>query len=252
MLPVTPNIRFGEPIIELPLVDSTNIYAMEQVKQGLALSGSCYTTPFQTKGKGQMGKFWESEEDKNILISYVLGLEDAQPQHQFGLSVAVSLGLYDFFNKLGGDETTIKWPNDLYWRDRKAGGILIENVLRGTHWTWSVIGLGININQTQFSAEVPHPVSLQQITGKVFDIKQLQQDLSQHLSKRIEAWKQGEFETLLTMYNSILYKRGQIQKFKQGNIQFEATIVGVNSKGQLVLNQGIEQVYDFGTIQWII
>ena len=194
MLPATPIITIGAPLIELPSIDSTNIYAMEQIKAGRAISGSCYNTPFQTHGKGQHGRVWESEKGQNLLCSYVLELKSLNPaknwgpEDQKGLSAAVAIGAKAFFGANAGDETLIKLPNDIYWRDRKAGGILIENSLRGTDWTWSVIGIGFNINQTSFSPDAPNPVSLRQITGRQWEIARLQTELSKALTKSIHDW----------------------------------------------------------------
>ena len=194
MLPATPIITIGAPLIELPSIDSTNIYAMEQIKAGRAISGSCYNTPFQTHGKGQHGRVWESEKGQNLLCSYVLELKSLNPaknwgpEDQKGLSAAVAIGAKAFFGANAGDETLIKLPNDIYWRDRKAGGILIENSLRGTEWTWAVIGIGFNINQTSFSPDAPNPVSLRQITGRQWEIARLQTELSKALTKSIQNW----------------------------------------------------------------
>jgi BirA family biotin operon repressor/biotin-[acetyl-CoA-carboxylase] ligase len=206
LLPATPIITIGAPLIELPSIDSTNIYAMEQIKAGKAISGSCYNTPFQTHGQGQHGRVWESEKGQNLLCSYVLELKSLNPaknwgpEDQKGLSAAVAIGAKAFFGANAGDETLIKLPNDIYWRDRKAGGILIENSLRGTDWTWSVIGIGFNINQTSFSPDAPNPVSLRQITGRQWEIARLQTELSKALTKSIQAWiLVGEEETLENM-----------------------------------------------------
>jgi BirA family biotin operon repressor/biotin-[acetyl-CoA-carboxylase] ligase len=206
LLPATPIITIGAPLIELPSIDSTNIYAMEQIKAGKAISGSCYTTPFQTHGKGQHGRVWESEKGQNLLCSYVLELKSLNsskiwgPEDQKGLSAAVAIGAKAFFGAHAGDETLIKLPNDIYWRDRKAGGILIENSLRGAEWTWAVIGIGFNINQTSFSPDAPNPVSLRQITGRQWEIARLQTELSKALTKSIQDWIQvGEEATLENM-----------------------------------------------------
>jgi BirA family biotin operon repressor/biotin-[acetyl-CoA-carboxylase] ligase len=206
LLPATPIITIGAPLIELPSIDSTNIYAMEQIKAGKAISGSCYNTPFQTHGKGQHGRVWESEKGQNLLCSYVLELKSLNPaknwgpEDQKGLSAAVAIGAKAFFGANAGDETLIKLPNDIYWRDRKAGGILIENSLRGTDWTWAVIGIGFNINQTSFSPDAPNPVSLRQITGRQWEIARLQTELSKALTKSIHDWiLVGEEATLENM-----------------------------------------------------
>lgn len=111
---------------------------------------------------------------------------------QFQLSAAVAVAVEAFFRKYAFDETKVKWPNDLYWQDRKAGGILIENVISGSGtWEWAIVGIGININETRFPPELPNPVSLKQITGKEFDPGQLARELCGHLDS---AYRQLETE----------------------------------------------------------
>jgi BirA family biotin operon repressor/biotin-[acetyl-CoA-carboxylase] ligase len=182
------------------------MYAMEQIHAQKALSGSVYQTDFQTNGKGQHGRIWESHRGENLLCTYVLELNALKqgknwvPSEQLGLSAAVALGAQAFFMEFAGEETKIKKPNDIYWRDRKAGGILIENIVRGTDWTWTVIGIGLNINQTQFSNEAGKPVSLKQITGKHWDIKAMQKKLADTLSASLNLWlTDGELLTLQKM-----------------------------------------------------
>ena len=208
MLPATPNILLGEPLIELTTIPSTNIYAMDQVHQGLALSGSCYTADFQTDGKGQHGRSWESEKGQNLLSSYVLELKQLKtgkiwtPAHQIGFSAAIALGARAFFAAFAGEETRIKKPNDIYFRDRKAGGILIENLVRGKDWTWTVIGIGMNINQASFSSAsanhvAANPISLQEITNKNWDLKIVQEHLSEALTTAIQNWiVEGDEKTI--------------------------------------------------------
>ena len=208
MLPATPNILLGEPLIELTTISSTNIYAMDQVHQGLAISGSCYTADFQTAGKGQHGRVWESEKGQNLLSSYVLELKQLKtskiwtPADQIGFSAAIALGARTFFASFAGAETKIKKPNDIYFSDRKAGGILIENLVRGKHWTWTIIGIGMNINQGSFSSAAvnrvsSNPISLQEITNKSWDLKQMQKHLSEALTKAIQNWLiEGDEKTI--------------------------------------------------------
>ena len=211
MLPATPIILLGAPLIELSSVDSTNIYAMKQIQEQMAVSGSCYRTDFQTHGKGQHGRVWESSKGENLLCSYVLELKTLKmeqnwgPMDQIGLSAAVALGAQAFFAAFAGDETRIKKPNDIYWRDRKAGGILIENILRGESWTWTVIGIGFNMNQTKFSSDAPNPVSLKQITGKQWEISSMQKSLTKALDHSIGLWlENGEEETVEAFEKQII------------------------------------------------
>ena len=216
MSPATPNILLGAPLIELSTIDSTNIYAMAQIKAGLAKSGSCYTADFQTNGKGQHGRVWESSKGQNLLCSYILelntldALKNWTPADQIGFSAAIALGARAFFAAFAGSETKIKKPNDIYFSDRKAGGILIENLVRGQEWTWTVIGIGMNINQTEFSPEAlnsvsSNPISLQEITNQSWDIKKMQQHLSDALNDAIHDWLQfGEEATLKTLEQHII------------------------------------------------
>ena len=216
MSPATPNILLGAPLIELSTIDSTNIYAMAQIKAGLAKSGSCYTADFQTNGKGQHGRVWESSKGQNLLCSYILelntldALKNWTPADQIGFSAAIALGARAFFAAFAGSETKIKKPNDIYFSDRKAGGILIENLVRGQEWTWAVIGIGMNINQTEFSPEAlnsvsSNPISLQEITNQSWDIKKMQEHLSEALNNAIHDWLQfGEEATLKTLEQHII------------------------------------------------
>ena len=216
MSPATPNILLGAPLIELSTIDSTNIYAMAQIKAGLSKSGSCYTADFQTNGKGQHGRVWESSKGQNLLCSYILelntldALKNWTPADQIGFSAAIALGARAFFAAFAGSETKIKKPNDIYFSDRKAGGILIENLVRGQEWTWAVIGIGMNINQTEFSPEAlnsvsSNPISLQEITNQSWDIKKMQQHLSEALNDAIHDWLQfGEEATLKTLEQHII------------------------------------------------
>jgi BirA family biotin operon repressor/biotin-[acetyl-CoA-carboxylase] ligase len=197
--PATPNILIGVPLIELSTIDSTNIYAMAQIKAGLAKSGSCFRADFQTHGKGQHGRVWESAKGQNIICSYILELKNLDalkkwaPTDQMGFSAAIALGARTFFAAFAGPETKIKKPNDIYFRDRKAGGILIENLVRGKEWTWAVIGIGMNINQSAFSSAAvnsvsSNPISLQEITNQSWDVKKMQQHLSEALNIAIQDW----------------------------------------------------------------
>jgi BirA family biotin operon repressor/biotin-[acetyl-CoA-carboxylase] ligase len=182
----------------------------------LAKSGSCYTADFQTNGKGQHGRVWESTKGQNLLCSYILelntldALKNWTPADQIGFSAAIALGARAFFAAFAGSETKIKKPNDIYFSDRKAGGILIENLVRGQEWTWTVIGIGMNINQTEFSPAAlnsvsSNPISLQEITNQSWDIKKMQQHLSEALNNAIHDWLQfGEEATLKTLEQHII------------------------------------------------
>ncbi len=171
---------------------------------------------------------------------------------QFRLSVAVALACYDFFSRYAGDETAIKWPNDIYWRDRKAAGILLENVIRGVDWKWCIAGIGINVNQTSFAIDGKNPVSLKQITGKQFDIVLMAKELCEKLEARYQELRNGKQEALLLAYNNVLYKKNQPVKLKKGNANFYCTIDKVAINGCLEVKNAAQDSFDFGEIEWVL
>ena len=242
----------GQPFVELVTVDSTNIYAMDHLQANLAAHGAVFFAHNQTSGKGQHGKKWLTEPRANIALSVILDCRSLSLGHQFPLSVMVSLAAYDLFAAYAGDETTIKWPNDIYWRDRKAGGVLIETQVRGNIWQAAVAGIGININQTSFSTQVQNPVSLKQITGKDFDTLLLAGELCSYLEKRYQQLQKGGEEALLIEYNTHLYKKGQDVKLKKGPVVFTGTITGISAKGDLLVKSAITESFRFGEIEWVL
>jgi len=255
----------GKPFIELQSIDSTNKYAMGLVHgdllpdgQGEAQHGMAIFTHEQTAGKGQRGKNWASQKDLNIALSILLKPYPLSIPDQFKLSVCIAISAWDLFSKYASDETKIKWPNDIYWRDRKAGGILIENVIQssqsavGSRWQWSVIGIGININQTDFDPDLPNPVSLKQITSKIHKPIDLAKELCSIIEKNYQHLIAGNFMILFNKYQTHLYKKDEKGKLKKGTRVFETTIKGVSETGQLITQHSIEERFEFGEVEWVL
>ena len=238
--------------IVLDSVDSTNNYAMARVHEGLSRHGNAYFSSIQTEGKGQRGKLWETSINVNIALSIVLEPATLNALQQFQLSVAVAMGCFDFFNFYAGDETTIKWPNDIYWRDRKAGGILIENIFHGKEWKYAVAGIGVNINQPYFDDSLKNAVSLKQITGKSFDTLALARELHQSILKRYNQLEKENFAGLLKEYNGLLYCLNKKTRLKKDAIIFDTIIKGVTAHGQLVIEDNMERLFDFGEVIWVL
>jgi len=247
----TINNKIGQPLLEINTIASTNNYAMELVHKGLAQHGTAIFAHEQTKGKGQRGRQWHSAKDENIILSVVINTSGLQLSHQFLLSMSVALAAHDFFITYAGNESSVKWPNDLYWRDRKAGGILIETVVSGFNWQWAIAGIGININQTSFDEEVTNAVSLKQITGKHFDPLLLANELCNYLDKRYRQLLTSSPGAITEAYNEILYKRGEKVSLKKNNIIFECVVKGVNEYGNLITTSATEELFNVGEIQWI-
>jgi BirA family biotin operon repressor/biotin-[acetyl-CoA-carboxylase] ligase len=242
----------GEPFIELLSVDSTNIYAMQQVHARLATPGTAYFAHEQFQGKGQRNNQWRSEHGQNLILSVVIRPPHPDPAINFPLSAATALACYDLFKRHAGDETAIKWPNDLYWRDRKAGGVLIENVIRAGVWEFAVLGIGININQTLFDPVLPNPVSLKQITGKNFDVIALARELCGCLGNRLGQLETGSFMPLLEEYNKVLFGKNQARRFRCGSENFHGRVRSVTEGGELEIENGDLRTFQFGEIEWVL
>jgi BirA family biotin operon repressor/biotin-[acetyl-CoA-carboxylase] ligase len=238
--------------MELTEVESTNIYAMDRLQANLAAHGAVFFAHSQTAGKGQHGKSWSAEPGKNIAMSVIIDCSFLLLTQQFPLSVMVALACHDLFGKYAGDETFVKWPNDIYWRDRKAGGILIENQVRGSNWQAAVVGVGMNLNQTVFSPDLKNPVSLKQITGKDFDPVAFAKELCDCLENRYGQLKNGAFQKLLIEYNERLFQRGQKVRLKKGAVGFECVINGVSANGELDVSGGLQESYRFGEVEWVL
>ena len=243
--------RIGEPFIELPSVDSTNIYAMQQAHARLATPGTVYFAHEQTAGKGQRAKTWQTEKGKNLIMSAVITPPVPEISRLFLLSAATALACCEYLKSFAGDETAIKWPNDIYWNDRKAGGILIENILHGQSWEFAIIGIGLNINQTIFDRSVPNPVSLKQITGKNFNIIKMAEGLCDHLNLQIQAIEEGRGNEILRKYNAALYKLGKEITLKIAGEKITGMIKEVNESGELILSGKEERKIVFGTAEWL-
>lgn len=245
------NLKIGTPFIELQQVDSTNNYATGLIHAGMAQSGTVVLAHEQIKGRGQRNKQWLTKGAGNITMSVLIKPWSLGLEKMFLFSMAVANAVHRFFNNYAREEVTIKWPNDLYWRDRKAGGILIENVIQNGEWKFAVIGIGININQTDFGEVSTRAVSLKQITGKDYDVVTLAREIGAALEKSFELLLHNE-QAVVDYYHQYLFKRDQEVRLKKDNRVFSTLIKGVNSSGELITNNGIEESFGVGEIEWVI
>ena len=241
----------GNSFTELSTINSTNIYAMDKLQANLAAHGAAFFAWEQTEGKGQMGKQWLAKKGENCLLSVILDTSFLMIGQQFQVSVAVALACYDCLLPYITDDLSIKWPNDIYWRDRKTGGVLIENNLSGNKWQWSIAGVGLNINQTEFPKLLHKAVSIKQITGKNHDPLIIAKEFCVCLNTRFISLKNGGFSNLLNEFNNKLYKRGEFVTIKKNTISSTYLIKGVTENGELIAEAGIEQHFLHGSVEWI-
>lgn len=241
----------GAPFIELQTVDSTNNYAMGMVHAGMAQHGAAVFAHEQTKGRGQRGKTWVSQGKNNIALSVLLHPQHLAPSEMFLLSMAVAAACHQFLTRQTGDDFFIKWPNDLYWRDRKAGGILIENIWQGDAWRWAIAGVGININQTQFEGLDQRAVSLRQITGAVGSPLAMAQALHHSILETVQQLS-GNKAALAAYYQHHLYQRNEWVRLKRGSRVFDARVKEVTSAGELVVQHAVEERFSVGEVVWVM
>ena len=246
--------RFGE----LP---STNDYAAELVAKSTPPEGTVVRADSQTAGRGQFGSRWESAAGQNLTFSIVLYPNWLEIGAQFYLSMAVALSLHDTVHPrslgagcLPSTEIKIKWPNDLYIGDRKAGGILIQNALSGQFLQSSIIGIGLNVNQLEFDASLPNPTSPALAFGRDLDLEAVFDRLLDCLEHRYLQLKSGRRAEIKAGYEEHLYRWGSPSRFaRAGGAEFTGVIQGVGTDGRLrVENEaGQEEVFDLKEVRFL-
>ena len=172
-------------IIRFKNIGSTNQYLQNLLDEGIDIIDNIVVTDYQTSGKGQGKNVWQSEDSKNLLFSIALNMSYLKAEDQFLLTQMVSVSMVDILKKYLPEESLfIKWPNDIYYNDKKIAGILIKNEIKGMMMGTSIIGIGLNVNQTTFDETLPNPISMKMITGKDCDLEMLLKDICNELSQR--------------------------------------------------------------------
>ncbi len=226
----------GQKSICLKSVESTNSYATEMLRQISLLDGTLFYTFNQTNGRGQRANTWESEPHKNIALSVVLLPFFLNVNQQFLLTQITSLALADLMAEVIKEKhkVAIKWPNDIYINDKKVAGVLIENGIKNNQIQNSIIGVGLNVNQTQFSSTIV-ATSLQLLAGKGFDLNKLIQMFCEKLEGYYLQLKAKKFEYINQKYLSNLYQINEWKNYFFDNETQEGKIIGVSAEGKLKL-----------------
>ncbi|GAB6124098.1 biotin--[acetyl-CoA-carboxylase] ligase [Dysgonomonas termitidis] len=234
-------------------IDSTNNYLKSLLLKQKVKEGTIISADFQTGGRGQRGNGWLSEKGKNLLFSIVLYPDTVKANGQFVISQMVSLAVADFLRKYT-DGITIKWPNDIYWQDKKICGILIENTLEGDEIKESVCGIGINLNQESFGSSLPNPVSLKQITGEYYEQSIMLEEVRELLFSYYEQLRRGEIQIIAENYRDSLFRKTGYHLFNDNTNDFIARIKDVVSDGTLVLQteNGNERRFAFKEVRYVL
>lgn len=222
--------------------DSTNRWLREQGGE----ENMVVWADYQTAGRGCGTNHWESERGKNLTFSMLLHPHDVPAQKQFHISMAISLALCKALGQHIGD-LSIKWPNDIYWRDGKIGGILIEVTLQGNKVKDCIIGIGLNINQRVFRSDAPNPVSMWQICEQETDCEQLLQEI-------LQAFQEYMCKSNKDEYQSMLYRRKGFHPYADKDGAFMAEIIDVEDDGHLLLRDDNGQLrrYAFKEVTFVI
>ena len=242
----------GQNLVTLNSVDSTNNYAASLVNATNVLEGTVIVAYEQLSGKGQRGANWQSEAGKNLTCSVVYYPKFLNPSQQFYLSMSVALAVYDTLSAFL-PELKIKWPNDLYCRNKKIAGILIENSVSDHGLLNSIIGIGINVNQIQFN-DLNFASSIKLETGNEINISDLLNQLCVHLEKWYLRLKNHDFSLIKMNYFSVLLNFEKKAQFELNNLVFSATITDIAENGfiELTLENGDKSQYDIKSIKQLI
>ena len=242
----------SEQYLYIEETDSTNNLMKAKLRKEALPEGYVIYTDFQTQGKGQSTNKWESAKGKNLLFSLLIKPLHIAIHEQFLISQLCSNGIIYVLRTLIPEEAnnfSIKWPNDIYWKDKKLGGILIENSLQRNTIINSILGVGLNINQSEFTSDPPNPVSLKQIAGKEYKLTAI---LHQLIKKIAELYAETDHQLIHQNYMLNIYRKKGYYPFRADGITFKARIQTIHSDGKLILedDKGVQRGFYFKEVEW--
>lgn len=259
----------GKLLLHLPSVDSTNNYAKELLAKSSPIDGTVILADEQYAGRGQAGNVWQSDANKNLTFSIVYRTDFLLATEQFYLSMAISLGIKYAVNSMqsmqNGDNrilhtkkllTTIKWPNDIFLDDNKIAGILIENTISGMHLKYSVIGIGLNVNQENFST-ANNATSLKLILEKEVSKNEIFNAVLVSVERYFLLLKERKLDRLKREYLEHLFRYNLSSTFKKNEFEFEGKIIDVDKNGNLIMEikNGVDttiEKFGFKEISFVI
>ena len=238
-------------IIKLDAISSTNTYLKHLSDVEVLKDYTIVIAKYQTQGRGQMGTIWNSEKSKNLICSVFKDASRVSVEQQFYISIVTSLAIVKSLQSFNIPKLFVKWPNDILSESNKICGILIENVIKKNRLDYSIIGIGLNVNQTEFK-KLPNASSLKILTGRIFNLDELIQLISINLKHYFKLLEQGKLDLLKAEYEKKLFRKDKPSSFKDqhGNM-FSGFIKGINAIGhlQILLEDDILKEYDLKEIQ---
>lgn len=235
-------------------VSSTNDLCMDFARQGEA-EGVVIAARFQEFGRGQRGNTWESISGLNLTFSILLRPNFLKVSNQFLISKIAAIAVCEWISAYVKDRpVSVKWPNDIYIGDSKVAGILIENSFSSSQMDVSVVGIGVNLNQKEFSSDLPNPTSLGVVTGRTFDLQQSLEELLGCFKERYTQAKERITAQIDAEYMNRLYRKDIYCTYRASNSEFKAKIIGVKPTGELMLltEDGQEHLFAFKEVIFVI
>jgi len=246
------NLFIGLNRIHLSETDSTNNYARTLVRDKLPIEGTVVTADKQTNGRGQRSNSWVTEPKSNLTCSYILRPAFLAAKDQFMLSASIALAVFDLVcDEVKDQPVKIKWPNDILVGEKKIAGILIENSLRGMNLDHSIVGIGLNVNQTVFPNGI-NGTSLKSILNRSFEIDDVLSWLNSKLEKRYLQLRQGQPQAILSQFNQNLFAFEEERTLKLNGAENRFIIRGVRPSGELQLehSDGKNSIHQHHEIEW--
>ena len=218
-------------------INSTNVYLYDKMAEKSDISDMVVVASYQTAGRGMDKNRWESEAGKNLLFSIALNVNFLEAENQFKISQAVSVAIVETLSQfIDNQRLYIKWPNDIYFGDKKLAGMLIQNTVEGRMMGVSIIGIGLNVNQIEFSKDIPNPISLKMISGREYDLENLLNLLSTNIKDAVESLRFIENqEEINRKYISRSYRFGRWADYLYQNQVKSMKINGFDKYGRLLL-----------------
>lgn len=240
-------------IIKLDAIDSTNNYLKKIILNEGINDYTVVTAKFQTQGKGQLGTEWESEHSKNLICSVYKKEINIKVQDQFVISALVSLALIKTLRKVNLLNMHIKWPNDIMSDNKKICGILIENIVKENYIKDTVIGIGLNVNQTIFN-NLPNAASIKNLIGTTCSIDEILKDLVKNVKYYFNELDKSSINSIFEKYEDALFRINKPSTFKNSNGEvFSGYIKGVSRSGKLnvMLEDNLVKSYDLKEISML-
>ena len=241
-------------ILRFDEINSTNVYLYDKISEKNDISDTVVVAAHQMAGRGMDKNRWESEAGKNLLFSIALNVNFLEAENQFKISQAVSVAIVETLSQfVDNQQLYVKWPNDIYFGDKKLAGMLIQNTIEGRMMGVSIIGIGLNVNQIEFSSDIPNPISLKQILGEDFDLENLLNLLIKNIKSSVEGLRIKENQIAINeKYISKAYRYRQWADYVYKNKVKSMIINGFDFYGRLILEDlsGDEIICDVKELQF--